>query len=322
MRASVACGQCGARMRADRPKCLRCDAPLRPPAKPGRGAGTVGAKLRTPMAGGVLALIALLAIGVVRFWSPDPQETAAVVAAGRPASAMSEAPDPTPVPTPAEAASVASEPAPSAAGHPAAALPPGRAGNEFFKKGDLEAALIRYEEALARNPNDVEVLNNMGQTLVRLDRPEEAGAFFQGAIRINPERWAFRFNYGNALARTEQWREAVEQFREAARLFPDDHATHYNLARALHKQGDPVAAVDEYQKAIALAANESAFHLGLAMSCEQIGRKEDAVAAYTRYLELAPMSPDAPAVRAKISALSKSSGTQSVSTARPAAPGS
>jgi Flp pilus assembly protein TadD len=45
---------------------------------------------------------------------------------------------------------------------------------------------------------------------------------------------------------------------------------------------------------------------GLGLASERLGRREQALAAYRRYLELAPLAPDADEVRARAAALGPS----------------
>ena len=178
-----------------------------------------------------------------------------------------------------------------------------RDGNRLFENGDFRAAVAQFEAAVTVAPDDAEGWNNLGQTLVRLDRRTEAVPHFEEAVRLDPGRWAYHFNFGHTLGDLGWWRRAVVQYRHAVALFPDDFATHDNLGRALHVWGDDRAAIASYLKAIALAPDEPSFYLSLAQSYEALARPADVEAAYARYLGMEPESAQADVIRARLEIL-------------------
>jgi tetratricopeptide (TPR) repeat protein len=180
--------------------------------------------------------------------------------------------------------------------------PPGQAA-EAYEAGDMSTALARYQEAIARNPDDAESFSNLGQVLVRLNRPAEALPHFQRAMALIPDRWAYTFNMARALGQLGRWGEAVATYRRAQALFPNDYVTTFNLALALRKQGDLAGAVTEFEKAIALEPNDATFRIALGMTLEGLKKPAEAAAAYEEALRLAPEAPDADIVRKKIAQL-------------------
>jgi tetratricopeptide (TPR) repeat protein len=174
---------------------------------------------------------------------------------------------------------------------------------EAYQAGDFNAALKNYQDAVAHNPNDPEALSNLGQALVRLERPQEALPYFTKAITLNPDRWAYVFNRARAQGLLEHWTESIADYRRAQQLFPNDYATTYNLALALHRSGDEEAAIAEYRKAIELAPEDGVFRRALAISLERLNRRAEAASAYEDYLKLTPNAADADAVRERITRL-------------------
>jgi Flp pilus assembly protein TadD len=174
---------------------------------------------------------------------------------------------------------------------------------ESYQAGDFNGALKNYQDAVARNPTDPEALSNLGQVLVRLERPQEALPYFNKAIALNSDRWAYVFNRARAQGLLGHWTECIADYRRAQQLFPNDYATTYNLALALHKSGDEEAAIVEYRKAIDLAPDDGVFRRALAMSLERLDRRAEAASAYEEYLKLTPNAADADAVRERITRL-------------------
>ena len=292
----VVCPSCGTQIKAGREYCLRCGEALPLEGTPARV--PIWESLQLSRAGMMALMGSLTAIVIgLGFYiyqsQPEPDEDVA-----KPLS-MQSAPRTPPPPTevaetPAAApAALPPVPAPGASGPPhETSLESHRAGSAAYNAGDFEGARKAYEQAIARNPEDADALNNLGQTLVRLEKVKEAIPRFERATALAPTRAPFHFNLAHALGATGQWDRAITEYREAARLGPDDYTTLYNLGSALHKKGDAAAAIPEYRRAIALAPAEANFHLSLAMSLEQVGRAAEAAREYEAYIRLAPTAPD------------------------------
>lgn len=302
MTGHVICPLCSARIRADRPFCLRCGEPLRIARRPVRppqprpwfaDPGTLFA--------GVVGLLGLLiAVAAWRFSPVGSQDDIARPApeATRPTTAVArerKSPD----------ATDAADAAPSMPVEIASVnfVDATRTGGAAFAGGDFESAKTHYEAAVARRPDDAEATNSLGLALERLGQVDAAIERYERAIELAPAKWAYHFNLAHALGRNERWDEAIAEYREAATLFPQDYAIRYNLALALHKRADDQAAIPEYQHAIRLAPGESSFYLSLAISLEKVGRLADAQATYRQYLEMEPGSADAARLKAHLQAL-------------------
>lgn len=297
--AATVCQACGAKVRADRDRCPRCRAHL-----------TVAAPAATPAssrrlmqaAAGVVGLFVLAVLGL---WMARPRvpgassSAAAVDPLASRRSAQAAAPAAPPAATPEQpAVDPRARPFMDASG----------AGSAAYGAGDYTAALARYQEAVTRNPQDAESLSNLGQVLVKMNRPAEAIPYFQKAAEILPGRWAYHFNLARALGLAGRSDDAITSYRRAQALFPDDYATAFNLAMALHHRGDEAEAVVQYQKAIALQPGDASFRKALGISLEQLQKGQEAAAAYQEYLRLAPSAPDADKVRERITTLQRPAG--------------
>jgi len=172
-----------------------------------------------------------------------------------------------------------------------------------YEAGDLASALAKYQAAIERNPQDTDSLSNLGQVLVKMNRPADAIPYLSKAVGLAPDRWAYQFNLARALGLVGRLDESIQGYRVAQLLFPNDYVTTFNLALALHKQGDEAAAVEQYQKAITLQPDDASFRKALAMSYERLQKSAEAAAAYQEYLRLSPAAPDADNVRVRIAEL-------------------
>ena len=291
-RASIACPACGAKVRADRGRCPRCRAHLTP-ADPAAG---VRSSLRLKIGAGVLC--GAFGAGLLGLWVTSERTPAPTAGAARPDALAARRAESMTLPA-APPAAVATEPAERPF------LDASGAGTTAYGEGDYPAALARYTEAVAKNPDDAESLSNLGQVLVRLNRAGEAIPHFERAVEIIPGRWAYHFNLARALGLVGRQADAIASYRQAQALFPDDYATAFNLALTLHRAGDEAAAVEQYQKAIALQPDDASFRKALGISYEQMRKGPEAAAAYKEYLRLSPSAPDADKVRERIARLAE-----------------
>ena len=284
-------------MKAGRRACLRCGEALVPAADAPPPSPSAFSRFTSRWRGPLLAAgIVVPLLGVLATMAMQTQELSQPPGPGAPvanAATTSVAPAVTPPPS---SSIPASEPA---------FLDAARGGTSAYARGDFGAAIARYQEAIEKNPNNLDALNNLGQTLVRTGRAAEAIPYFERAIALNLTNWGPRFNLAHAYADLQDWPKAVAAYRVALQVLPDDYVTYYNLGLALHRQGQEEAAVQTFQKAIELAPGEPTFHLSLGISYERLQKPAEAVQAYEDYLTMAPTAGDAPQVKSRIESLRK-----------------
>jgi tetratricopeptide (TPR) repeat protein len=294
----VICASCGARIKADRSRCLRCGELLEPAASAGRAAATP--PLREWLKTSPPRSVSVIAIGAV-----------ALVVGGIAYTKLDSTPDnvaqPAKATAPKNLPPAATPTTRSTASHdmlyPPAPVDSVRLAGAAFTAGDLASAKTRYQEALRNKPEDPEALNGLGLILEREGAVDDAIAHFMRAAAAVPSKWAYRFNLAHAWGERGNWDAAVEEYRAAAGLFPDDYATLYNLALAMHKKGDDEAAIPEFRKAIAMAPREPTFHLSLAKSLEKTGKLADAQHEYQQYLDKMPWAPEVEKLREHVKEL-------------------
>jgi tetratricopeptide (TPR) repeat protein len=279
------CTNCGSKFDSSRDRCPKCRALI---VEVDAAAEAARSK-KLVMWSGVVLGTCVLAVGAIWFTQRPAPERPVTAKPADPLAARRQPPN-------GEAGAASVEPQ-------RPFMEPAAAATVAYNTGDYQSALAQFEAAVAKNPQDAESVNNLGQVLVRLERTAEAIPHFERACALNPERWAYRFNLARALGLLKRWDESIDSYRQAQRLYPDDYVTTFNLALTLHKKGDDAAAVEEYKKAVALNPSDASFQMALAISYEALQQKQNAAAAYTEYLRLAPTAADADKVRARIALL-------------------
>jgi Flp pilus assembly protein TadD len=282
---AVTCAACGALVREDRVRCLRCGEPL--VAASAEHARHSAALTKLLVVGGVVCAVALASMVALRS-SPAPGGVTVSPPGIEPRAAGPHASEASPA-APALVPVISRD-----------AIAPGKFA---YASGDMQGALENFERAVELTPDDADALNNLAQVLVRTGRAREALPYYDRAIELAPAIWAYRFNRARAFGELQQWKGAVAAYREALGLFPDDYATQFNLAKAQQKNGDLQEAIQSFERAIQLAPGQADFHLSHGLALEAAERPRDAAAAYRRYLELAETAPEADNVKERIAQL-------------------
>ncbi len=141
-------------------------------------------------------------------------------------------------------------------------------GTVLRDKGDLDAALAEYRQALAIAPDDIVLLNNIGAALA------------QKAVNVRDE--------GRAEDAAALFQESITFFRRVIELAPDHPIARVTLGNVLREMGDYAAAEVEHRKAIELTPDYGDAHYNLGLDLEAQGRVEEAIAAYREALRLHP----------------------------------
>ena len=134
-----------------------------------------------------------------------------------------------------------------------------KAGNEFTKAGNFAEAVEEYEAALELEPENVDVMSNLGVAYYQLGQPSMA----------------------------------IDMYNQALALAPEDAGIHSNLAAAyvqLYEPDGPTEplemALQQYQKAVELAPDLAEGHYGLGVVHALLGQVDEAIAAFLRFQEV------------------------------------
>ena len=161
-----------------------------------------------------IALVALLALGIPPFASPQP------------------------VTPPEENATP-----------PVRTLAPEMRGDLAMARQQYMAAIAAYREAPANSP---EIWDKMGMAWHHLFAMDEARRDYQHALRLRPDYPEALNNLGAVYYARKDYRKAVKYYRKALRLKPGSAAALSNLGTAYFALGKPVLGLDAYRDAFAL----------------------------------------------------------------------
>ncbi len=118
-----------------------------------------------------------------------------------------------------------------------------RSGNKEYKKENYTGAEVDYRRALDKNDKGFEAHFNLGNSLFKQQKYEEALQEYVAAEKLldtNEKKDKSRkadiyHNIGNSLYATQQYDKAVAAYQESLRNNPKDDETRYNLVKAMQK---------------------------------------------------------------------------------------
>jgi tetratricopeptide (TPR) repeat protein len=160
-------------------------------------------------------------------------------------------------------------------------------------RGQLQAGIEQYRQALRIQPDDAVAHNHLGNLLLQQGNAEEAARQFAAALQTRPDYPEAHYQLAVILAGRKQAGEAIPHLREAVRLKPDWLEAINNLAWLLATQ--PGAELRNAPEAVRLAAravelthtNQPGPLDTLAAAYATASRFPEAVAAAQQAVELA-----------------------------------
>jgi tetratricopeptide (TPR) repeat protein len=102
-----------------------------------------------------------------------------------------------------------------------------------YQRGDVAAALLLLERAVAVQPAEPEFHNNLGLALAAADREIDAIAEYRVALSLKHDHAPAWNNLGLALQAQNEVRAAIDAFRRALAIAPDFVHARWNLSLAL-----------------------------------------------------------------------------------------
>ena len=129
---------------------------------------------------------------------------------------------------------------------------------------------------------------NVGEELIRVNRPNEAIDVLKKFINASPNSADGHYNLGLALRQTGQSDEALNEFAGAIRLRANYFEAHVAMALTLEDKGMPDRALDEFRNALHLAPNKASVRVSLADLLANLGRTSEAIVEYQQAAKIAP----------------------------------
>ena len=162
----------------------------------------------------------------------------------------------------------------------------GKLGNWKYAAGKHKKAIIRYDDALRRNPDLANVYYNRGNAKECLGDTKGAIEDYDMAIQLNPEFANTYCNRGNAKDDLGDTKGAIEDYDMAIRLNPEHAYAYYNRGNAKDDLGDTKSAIDDYDNAICHDPENAEAYTNRGKGKKALGQHEEAEADFAKAKEL------------------------------------
>ena len=153
--------------------------------------------------------------------------------------------------------------------------------------GHLREALVTYERAFALDPDDADLVLNLGLTAWNLNLLDGAERMFRIFIEKRPDHPAGYNNLGSIQRDKGNLSLAIEILRAAIYRMPDQAMLWNSLATVLAEEGRSEESLVFYQEALRLDPKFARVWHNLGYTYCHLGRLGEALECYDRALELA-----------------------------------
>ena len=161
----------------------------------------------------------------------------------------------------------------------------------LINTGQIDTAVEICRSAIARNPDDINMVALLGATLLKTRKVAEAEKYLRQAIRLAPTFAKPHEDLGHLLLGKSEFGEAARVLKTATRLDPELDMAFFNLGKALSMLGMGSKADEEFEKSFDL--NPERKKLALAAEHQNAGRLVEAEQAYKEVLRDNPTNVDA-----------------------------
>jgi tetratricopeptide (TPR) repeat protein len=150
-------------------------------------------------------------------------------------------------------------------------------GINFYQQGNYDAAVKEFERSIALSPYSSYTQNSydyMVQSLLNLNRTDDAIKVYKQAIRLDPTNDSYHVNLGNIYFSVEKYDDALAEYNVAVRIDPTATLNWYSLGQAYKQIGNYAGAEQAFNKISGQSPIDAA--LGLGQTYRLMGRYDDA----------------------------------------------
>ena len=152
--------------------------------------------------------------------------------------------------------------------------------------GNDHIALNSFKKAISLKPDFWDALNNLGVTLEKLKKLDDAIKIYYKIILINPNFSKAYNNLGNVLRKKGDFNRAIEFFYKSISLEPNYPDAHSNLAIILSERGRTSEAIASYKKVLLFKPKCAATLNSLGNAYKDQDKFDEAINVYRKALSI------------------------------------
>lgn len=169
-------------------------------------------------------------------------------------------------------------------------MSPLQLGRERMASGDLHGALDAFQDALAQNGDDPELVFETAGLLRALDQHADALSLYDALAEALPDTLPVLHNRATCLVELGRFTEAVQEFLRIVRRW-DAAPCWAGLGEAAYAANDPGTGRRAYRTAIALAPERTGSYANFGESLAESGDDSGAAGVLRRAVALSPDDP-------------------------------
>lgn len=163
-------------------------------------------------------------------------------------------------------------------------------GKELKERGQLDAAINKYEECLKINPNYVRALLQLAEAYELKECLDKAQMCYEKIISLKFNNVAAHLKLAKIFKETNQLKEAIASYKKAIHFQPNvSFRIYIDLAEILNDRGELEEAIATYKKAIEIEPYLPVWvYRKLGDILQKQKRFEEAIAYYEKAVEVMP----------------------------------
>lgn len=154
--------------------------------------------------------------------------------------------------------------------------------------GEYEENIEKCNEAIRKNPKDINLRNVKGAIFYKWGKYEEAIRAFDEAIKLNPKDVAAYNFKGLALIKQSRYTEAINTFNEVIKLDPNNFRAHCDKALAISELGNYEEAINILDKAIKTNPKNTEPYFNKGVCLEKLGKYKEAADMFNEVIKIDP----------------------------------
>ncbi len=160
---------------------------------------------------------------------------------------------------------------------------------KLLRQGDYTSAEPLLRMLLGRNPDDPEMLYNLGMMLSDQRKLDEAIPMLERMVAIEPESSNGWTALGVAYTRNRDYDRSEKALRQALKIDPENAYALRNLG-TLQQQATPELALADLQKAAQMMPDDQRAQYAYAQCLLDLGQDDEAYPILVRVIDMDPLS--------------------------------
>ncbi|MBF0500230.1 MAG: tetratricopeptide repeat protein [Candidatus Riflebacteria bacterium] len=166
-------------------------------------------------------------------------------------------------------------------------------GVEYQERGLFDLAIEEYIRALEADPENIDVLVNLGAAYLQKGLAERSTHVLNKALAAQPNHPLALYNLGKAYLYRDESAKALDIFQRAAAVMPDDPEVKKSIAQSLLHLGRKDEACGYFRALLLELSSDVQMHLLYGKTLSELERHTEALDVYRKSVNLAPDSGEA-----------------------------